>query len=102
VPRNRGPVATLIAGVSLAGMAPAMTVEDGTDTAVFATYLAHFLLPALSPGMVIVVRRWVVERTLTWISKHRRCVRDYETQPGHAEAMVYLAMIMTMSRRLAR
>ena len=39
VPRNRGPVTTLIAGLSLAGMAPAMTVEGGTDTAVFATYL---------------------------------------------------------------
>ena len=55
VPRNRGPVTTLLAGVSLAGMSPAMTVEGGTDTAVFATYLAHFLLPALSPGMLVVV-----------------------------------------------
>src|SRR4051794_41212380 len=36
-------------------MRPAMTVEGGTDTAVFATYLERFLLPALSPGMVIVV-----------------------------------------------
>jgi transposase len=55
VPRNRGPVTTLLAGVSLAGMSPAMTVEGGTDTAVFATYLERFLLPALSPGMVVVV-----------------------------------------------
>src|SRR5436309_3437421 len=55
VPRNRGPVTTLIAGVSLAGMSPAMTVEGGTDTAVFATHLQHFLLPALSPGTVVVV-----------------------------------------------
>ena len=36
-------------------MSPAMTVEGGTDTAVFATYLEHFLLPALQPGTVIVV-----------------------------------------------
>ncbi|SDX34345.1 hypothetical protein SAMN05660209_00222 [Geodermatophilus africanus] len=43
-----------------------------------------------------------MERTLAWISKHRRCVRDYGTRPEHAEAMVHLAMIMTMSRRLAR
>src|SRR3954447_25383579 len=55
VPRTRGPVTTLLAGVGLAGMRPAMTVEGGTDTAVFATYLQHFLLPALSPGTVIVV-----------------------------------------------
>ncbi|MBW8764884.1 MAG: IS5/IS1182 family transposase, partial [Geodermatophilales bacterium] len=33
---------------------------------------------------------------------HRCCVRDYETLPEHAEAMVYIAMIMTLSRRLAR
>ena len=55
VPRNRGPVTTLIAGVSLTGMRPAMTVEGGTDTAVFATYLEHFLLPSLRPGQVVVV-----------------------------------------------
>src|SRR4051794_25603124 len=54
-PRHRGPVTTLLAGVSLAGMRPAMTVEGGTDTAVFAPYLEHFLLPALSPGTVVVV-----------------------------------------------
>jgi DDE superfamily endonuclease len=50
VPRNRGPVTTLLAGVSLAGMSPAMTVEGATDTAVFATYLQHFLLPSLGAG----------------------------------------------------
>jgi hypothetical protein len=50
-----GPVTTLLAGVSLAGMSPAMTVEGGTDTAVFAGCLEHFLLLALSPGMVVVV-----------------------------------------------
>jgi transposase len=53
-------------------------------------------------GFQVIPRRWVVERTLAWISKHRRCVRDYETLPEDAEAMVYIAMIMTMSRRLAR
>src|SRR3954449_4369904 len=53
-------------------------------------------------GFRVIPRRWVVERTLAWISKHRRCVRDYETLPAYSEAMVYIAMIMTMSRRLAR
>jgi transposase len=53
-------------------------------------------------GFVVLPRRWVVERTFGWISKNRRCVRDYETLPEHHEAMVQLSMIMLMSRRLAR
>ncbi|MFC9362878.1 IS5 family transposase [Rhodococcus sp. NPDC057014] len=53
-------------------------------------------------GFKVLLRRWVVERTFAWICKHRRCVRDYETRPDHHEAMVYIAMIATMSRRLAR
>lgn len=53
-------------------------------------------------GFTVLPRRWVVERTFAWICKHRRCVRDYETRPDHHEAMVYIAMIVTMSRRLAR
>jgi transposase len=52
-------------------------------------------------GFAVLPRRWVVERTFGWITKHRRCVRDYETLPSHHEAMVHIAMIMTMSRRLA-
>ena len=53
-------------------------------------------------GFRVLPCRWVVERTFAWICKHRRCVRDYETRPDHHEAMVYIAMIATMSRRLAR
>ncbi len=46
---------TLLAGLSLSGMTPAMTVEGGTDTAVFASYLEHFLVPSLHPGQIVVV-----------------------------------------------
>ncbi len=44
-------------------------------------------------GFQVIPRRWVVERALAWISKHRRCVCDSETLPEHAEAMVYIALI---------
>ena len=53
-------------------------------------------------GFHVLPRRWVVERTFAWISKYRRCVRDYETLPAHHEAMIYISSIMTLSRRLAR
>jgi transposase len=53
-------------------------------------------------GFRVLPRRWVVERSFAWISKYRRCVRDYETLPNHHEAIVYISSIMLMSRRLAR
>lgn len=53
-------------------------------------------------GFKVLPRRWVVERTFAWISRHRRCVRDYETLPEHHETMVHISMTMVMSRRLAR
>jgi transposase len=34
-------------------------------------------------GFRVLPRRWVVERTLSWISRYRRTVRDYERLPGH-------------------
>ena len=52
-------------------------------------------------GFVVLPRRWVVERTLAWITRHRRCARDYEALPAHHEAMVRWAMIRITSRRLA-
>jgi len=50
----------------------------------------------------VLPRRWVVERTLAWITSYRRCARDYERLPAHHEAMVLWAMITIMTRRLAR
>jgi hypothetical protein len=39
---------------------------------------------------------------LSWITRHRRTVRDYERLPAHHETYVYWAMIIVMTRRLAR
>ena len=50
----------------------------------------------------VLPRRWVVERTLAWITSHRRCARDYERLPKHHESMVRWAAIRLLSRQLAR
>jgi transposase len=50
----------------------------------------------------VLPRRWVVERTLSWITRHRRTVRDYERRAAHHETYIYWAMIIIMTRRLAR
>ena len=53
-------------------------------------------------GFVVLPRRWVVERTLGWLTRNRRLVRDYERRTDTHEAMTTIAMIALMSRRLAR
>lgn len=55
-----------------------------------------------TPGLQILPRRWVVERTFAWISRRRRCARDYERRTDHHETMVHWAAILTMLRRRAR
>jgi transposase len=47
-------------------------------------------------------RRWVIERTFGWLMRYRRLVRDYERRTDHAEAMIYWATVIIMTRRLAR
>ncbi|MGW0501058.1 transposase [Streptomyces sp. NPDC003007] len=52
-------------------------------------------------GFVVLPRRWVVERTLSWLMRSRRLVRDYERLPAMHAAMVLWSMTMLMSGRLA-
>ena len=44
--------------------------------------------------------RWIVERTLAWISSNRRLARDFENLARTATALVRLALIKIMLRRL--
>jgi transposase len=53
-------------------------------------------------GFVVLSRRWVVERTLAWICRDRRCARDYERLPAHHETMVRWSMIRITSQRLSK
>jgi putative transposase len=53
-------------------------------------------------GYLVLPRRWVVERTLSWIDQNRRMSKDYERTCASGEAFVYAAMIRLMTRRLAR
>jgi putative transposase len=53
-------------------------------------------------GFVVLPRRWVVERTFSWLSQNRRMSKDYERLCATAEAFVYVAMARLMVRRLIR
>lgn len=52
-------------------------------------------------GFVVLPRRWVVERTFGWLGRCRRLSKDYEEQIASSEAMIQLAMIQLMLKRLA-
>ncbi len=53
-------------------------------------------------GFVVLPMRWIVERTLSWISKYRRLVKDYEFEPKSSEAMILWAMVKRMTRWLTK
>ena len=52
-------------------------------------------------GFVVLPRRWVVERTLAWLTQCRRLGTDDEGLPARSEALIYIAMTRVMLRRLA-
>lgn len=49
---------------------------------------------------VVLPKRWVVERTLSWLSKARRLARCYEKYARTEESMIYVTMIHLMVRRV--
>lgn len=53
------------------------------------------------PCFRVLPRRWVVERTLGWMTKWRRLVRDYEQHLDASEAMVHIAMSSLLLGRIA-
>lgn len=51
-------------------------------------------------GFKVVAKRWVVERTFGWLGRYHRLSKDYERYPETSEAMIQMAMIHIMLRRL--
>lgn len=53
-------------------------------------------------GFNVQPRRWVVERTFSWIGRNRRLAKDYENLASTLAAFVAIAAIRLALRRLAR
>ncbi len=54
------------------------------------------------PGFRVLPKRWIVERTFSWLNKYRRLSKDYEYHPATSEALIYIAMTHLMVRRLCK
>ena len=53
-----------------------------------------------SQGFEVLPKRWIVERTLGWLSRNRRLSKDYERLPVTSETFIYIAMTHLMLKRL--
>lgn len=52
-------------------------------------------------GFQVLPKRWIVERSLAWLSRPRRLAREYAELPECSAAQVYLASISLLLNRLA-
>lgn len=50
--------------------------------------------------VVLHPKRWIVERTFSWLGRYLRLSKDHETLTESSEAVIYLAMAHLMVRRL--
>jgi len=56
--------------------------------------------PPKTTTFVVLPKRWIVERTFAWLGKCRRLSKDYEHTIASSTALIRLAMIGLMLRRL--
>jgi putative transposase len=53
------------------------------------------------PGFKVIPKRWIVERTFSWIGRQRRLSKDYERLASTEEVFIYLVGIRLLLARLA-
>ncbi|GAA2635827.1 transposase [Actinomadura fulvescens] len=76
-----------------------LTVDQSTAT-LLGPAAAHPTSDPTTRRFVVQPRRWVIEPTFGWLMQHHCLVRDYQALPARSEAMIHLAAIDLMSRRL--
>ncbi len=53
-------------------------------------------------GFHVLPKRWIVERTFAWFNPYRRLSKDYEYYVSSSEAMIYLASLRLILRRVTK
>ncbi len=59
-------------------------------------------LPDAKRGFVLLLRRWVVERSFAWSTRFRRLTRDYERLPETLAGLHFVAFAMLMAAHLVQ
>jgi len=106
--QDRAQVAALVGRVQAA---TGETVEVGfvdqgytgdpprADAAARGIRLEVVKLPEAKRGLVLLPRRWVVERSFGWMARFRRLARDYERLPDTLAGLHFLAFAILMLHR---
>jgi putative transposase len=63
----------------------------------FGWVLQTVLRHVTAKSFVVLSKRWIVERTLSWPARHRRHAKDYERNTDTSETMIYITMISLVS-----
>jgi putative transposase len=67
----------------------------------WATFVLEIVTrPTDAIGFQVQPKRWIVERSIAWLNRCRRLSKEYEYYPESSEAMLYIASIRLMLRRV--
>jgi putative transposase len=99
----------LLAGLAAVFVRLALVWVDQGYQATFVTWVQTHLgwrvevvpKPADQHGFVAQPKRWLVERSIAWLTRPRRLSKDYEYWEANSATYVYLASIHLLLRRLA-
>jgi transposase len=98
-----------IAAIDRARTRSSRLVKVFCDAGFKRTFIAHCAGAHVSAEVVrriasgtfeVLPRRWVVERTWSWLMNHRRLQVDYERDPVVAEGFIWAAHSRLLLRRL--
>ncbi len=72
------------------------------DAAAHGIQLHGVKLPQANHGLVLMPRRWVIERSFGWMARFRRLARDPERLADPLVGLHFVAFAMLMLTRLVR
>lgn len=87
--------------VELAHVDQGYTGEDAAAAAeIHGIQVEVVKLPQAKRGFVLLPRRWVVERSFTWLTRFSRLAKDYERLPTNLAGLHIVAFACLMLKRL--
>ena len=62
-------------------------------------YKNIYISKKIASGWAILAKRWIVERTFSWLNGYRRLSKDFELEVSSAETFLMIAHLMVLINR---